>query len=79
MHFRKERFPTQRKSKLLPQGDGPFQVLERLNNNASKIDLRGKYGVSATFNVVDLSPFEVGDGWDSRTNPSLLLKRGRMI
>ena len=28
------------------------------------------YGVSATFNVVDLSPFDVGDGWDSRTNPS---------
>ena len=23
-----------------------------------------------TFNVVDLSPFDVGDGWDSRTNPS---------
>ena len=29
-----------------------------------------KYGVSATFNVVDLSSFDAGDGWDSRTNPS---------
>ena len=42
VHFRKERFPTQRKSKLLPRGDGPFQVLERINDNAYKIDLPGK-------------------------------------
>ncbi|KAL4285485.1 hypothetical protein GQ457_16G018380 [Hibiscus cannabinus] len=26
VHFRKERFPAQRRSKLLPRGDGPFQV-----------------------------------------------------
>ena len=28
VHMRKERFPNQRKSKLQPRGDGPFQVLE---------------------------------------------------
>ncbi|KAH9656969.1 hypothetical protein KPL70_022870 [Citrus sinensis] len=28
LHMRKERFPERRKSKLLPRGDGPFQVLE---------------------------------------------------
>ena len=28
LHMRKERFPMQRRSKLLPRGDGPFQVLE---------------------------------------------------
>nr|XP_025661376.1 uncharacterized protein LOC112756991 [Arachis hypogaea] len=39
VHLRKEKFPTQRKSKLDPKGDGPFQVLERINNNAYKIDL----------------------------------------
>ncbi|XP_072076494.1 uncharacterized protein [Arachis hypogaea] len=39
VHLRKERFPTQRKSKLDPRGDGPFQVLERVNDNAYKIDL----------------------------------------
>ena len=50
-------FPEWRKSKLLPRGDGPFQVLERINDDAYKLDLPGEYNVSATFNVSDLSPF----------------------
>ncbi|XP_040966211.1 uncharacterized protein [Gossypium hirsutum] len=66
IHMRKERFPDQRKSKLQSRGDGPFQVLERINDNVYKIDLPGEYAVSASFNVADLSPFDVGD--DSRTN-----------
>ena len=67
LHMRKERFPVKRCSKLLPRGDDPFQVLERINDNAYKLDLLGKYDVSATFNVTDLSPFDVGD--DLRANP----------
>ena len=67
LHMRKERFPEQRRSKLLPRGDGPFQVLERINDNAYKLDLPGEYKVSATFNVTDLSPFDAGD--DLRANP----------
>ena len=66
VHMRKERFPDKRKSKLHPRGDGPFQVLERINDNAYKIDLPGEYNVSATFNVSDLSLFDVGS--DSRSN-----------
>ncbi|XP_057811643.1 uncharacterized protein LOC131025875, partial [Salvia miltiorrhiza] len=69
LHMRKERFPLQRRSKLLPRGDGPFQVLERINDNAYKLDLPGEYNVSASFNVTDLSPFDVGDALDLRTNP----------
>ena len=65
--MRKERFPAHRQSKLHPIGDGPFQVLERINDNAYKLDLPGEYNINATFNVSDLSPFDVGD--DSRTNP----------
>ena len=65
--MRKERFLTRRRSKLHPRGDGQFQVLKRINDNAYKLDLTGEYNISATFNVSDLSPFDVGD--DLRTNP----------
>jgi hypothetical protein len=67
VHMRKERFPNQRKSKLQPRGDGPFQGLEKINDNAYKIDLPGEYGVSATFNVADLTLFDTD--FDSRSNP----------
>uniref|UniRef100_A0A2N9EQB7 Reverse transcriptase/retrotransposon-derived protein RNase H-like domain-containing protein n=1 Tax=Fagus sylvatica TaxID=28930 RepID=A0A2N9EQB7_FAGSY len=60
VHMRKERFPAHRKTKLHPRGDGPFQILEKINDNAYKVDLPGEYKVSATFNVSDLSPFDVG-------------------
>ena len=57
VHMRKERFPEQRKSKFQPRGNRPFQVLERINDNAYKIDIPGEYGVSSSFNVADLTPF----------------------
>ena len=38
----------------------------RINDNAYKLDLPGEYNISATFNVSDLSPFDVSD--DLRTN-----------
>ena len=41
----------------MPRAEGPFEVLERTNDNAYKVDLPGDYEVSATFNVADLSPF----------------------
>ena len=63
----KERFPTQRHSKLLPRGDGPFQVLECINDNAYKLDFLGEYNVNANFNITDLRPFDIGN--DLRTNP----------
>ncbi|OMO99181.1 reverse transcriptase [Corchorus capsularis] len=68
LHLRKEKFPEKRKSKLLPRGDGPFQVLERINNNAYKLDLPNEYGtVSAIFNVSDSSLFD--SDANLRTNP----------
>ena len=65
VHMRKERFLNHRKSKLMPRGDGSFQILEKINDNAYKVDLPGEYNVSATFNVSDLTLFEA----DSMTNP----------
>ncbi|KAL5573952.1 hypothetical protein UlMin_023549 [Ulmus minor] len=67
LHIRKERFPAQRHSKLLPRGDEPFQVLERINDNTYKLDLPGEYNVSTTFNGADSSPFDIGE--DLRANP----------
>ncbi|XP_057993760.1 uncharacterized protein LOC131174440 [Hevea brasiliensis] len=71
----KERFPSQKKSKLKPRVDGPFRVVERINDNAYKIDLPSGYNVSATFNVRDLFPsleddFEDGEELDLRANPN---------
>nr|GEV58245.1 putative nucleotidyltransferase, ribonuclease H [Tanacetum cinerariifolium] len=49
--------------KLKPRGDGPFCVLKKINHKAHKIELPGHYNVSATSNVVDLSPYK-GDSDD---------------
>jgi len=57
VHLRKERFPSKRKSKLMPRADVPFEILERVNDNAYKVNLPCDYGVSAAFNVADLSPY----------------------
>ena len=61
VYMRKTRFPKQRKSKLQHRRDRPFQVLERINDNAYKIDIPGEYGVSSSFNVATLTPSVVGD------------------
>jgi len=50
VHMRKEKLLAQRKSKLQPRGDRPSQVLEKINDNAYKLDLPREYGnISATF------------------------------
>ena len=65
LHLREDRFPNERKSKLLPRADGPFKVLAGHNNNAYKIDLpRDKYNVSDIFNVKDLSPYHGDEAFD---------------
>jgi len=75
LHLRKDRFPTKRKSKPSPRGDGPFHILERINNNAYRLDLPKEYRVSNTFNITDLVPFagvvdSDDEGFaDFKTNP----------
>ncbi|KAK1651912.1 hypothetical protein QYE76_069717 [Lolium multiflorum] len=49
VHFRKDRFPKLRKSKLLPRGAGPYKVLAKINDNAYSIVLpEDEFGVSYT-------------------------------
>jgi hypothetical protein len=57
LHLRKEWFPHLRKSKLMPRDDGPFKVLEKVNENAYKLDLSADFGVTPTFNIADLKPY----------------------
>jgi hypothetical protein len=57
LHLTKEWFPDLRKSKLMPRVDGPFKVLEKINENAYKLDLPADFGVSPIFNIADLKPY----------------------
>ena len=38
------RIKAQRRSMFLPRGDGPFQVLKRINENVYKLDLPSECG-----------------------------------
>ncbi|XP_024010544.1 uncharacterized protein LOC112085811 [Eutrema salsugineum] len=40
LHLRKERFPAERKSKLIPRVDGPFEITRKINDNAYQLDLQ---------------------------------------
>ena len=51
LHLRKDRFPNFCKPKLMPRVDGPFKVLEKINDNAYKLELPADFGVSPTFNI----------------------------
>jgi hypothetical protein len=58
LHLCKDRFPDLRKSKLMPRADGPFKVIEKINDNAFKLELPADFGtVSPTFNIVALKPY----------------------
>lgn len=63
------------RKKLIISGDGPFHVLEILNDNAYKIDLPLEYQFHNTFNVCDLSPFSTPDNDDPSNLRTNFLRR----
>lgn len=62
----KKGFLAHKRSKLELKRDSSFKVLERINDNAYKIDLSCEYSVNIIFNVYDPFLFDVGD--DSSLN-----------
>ncbi|WVZ84253.1 hypothetical protein U9M48_031305 [Paspalum notatum var. saurae] len=70
LHLQKDRFLDLKKSKLMPRADGPFKIIEKINDNAYKLELPPEFGVSPTFNIADLKPY-LGeeDELESRTTP----------
>jgi hypothetical protein len=57
LHFRKERFPKLRKSKLMSCAASPFKILAKINDNAYKLELPPEFEVSPSFNISDLRPY----------------------
>jgi hypothetical protein len=41
----------------MSRADGPFMILEKINDNAYKLELPLEFGVSPTFNISDLRPY----------------------
>ncbi|KAK1642351.1 hypothetical protein QYE76_060156 [Lolium multiflorum] len=77
VHFRKDRFPKLRKSKLKPRGAGPYKVIAKINDNAYSIDLPvDEFGVSNSSNVADLTPY---DGEDLGASRSTSFEGGEMM
>jgi hypothetical protein len=70
LHLRNDRFSDLRKSKLMPRVAGPYKILEKINDNAYKLELPPEFGISPTFNILDLKPY-LGeeDELESRTTP----------
>jgi hypothetical protein len=52
--LRKERFPELRKSKLMSRDAGPFKILAKINDNAYKLQFSPEFGVSPSFNILNL-------------------------
>jgi hypothetical protein len=80
LHLQKEPFSDLRKSKLMSRADSPFKILEKINDNAYKLELSPEFGVSPTFNISDLRPYlreedeilprmtSIQEGWMMRTS-----------
>ena len=56
----------------MARGDGPYKIVQRVGDNAYKVELPGDMNISAAFNVRDLTPYikdEDENIGDLRANP----------
>jgi hypothetical protein len=70
VHLRKDRFPDLKTSTLMPRVAGPYKVLAKINDNAYTVELPPDFGISPTFNILDLKSY-MGekDELESRITP----------
>jgi hypothetical protein len=53
----KDRFPEVHKSKSMQRAASPFKIIEKINDNAYKLELPPEFEVSPTFNIANLKPY----------------------
>ena len=56
----------------MPRADGPFEVPEKVNDNAYKIDLPGDYEASCTFNITGIKSYFEDDKLENLRKNSFL-------
>jgi len=64
-------FAYSKESKFLPRGDGLFQIIKRINDNAYVLDLCNTYLGTSSFHVSDLTPFfaDISNSWTNSLQP----------
>jgi len=55
----------------MPRGDGPFQVIKRINDNAYELDMPDTYFGSKSFNITYLTHFSASfqNSWTNSLQP----------
>ena len=53
----------------MPRAAGPYKIIEKINDNAYKLELPPEFGVSPIFNILDLKPYLGEDELQSRMTP----------
>ena len=61
VYLRKERLPKGKHTKLMQRKIGPCSILKKFGPNAYEVQLPNGLGLSPTFNVCDLTPYEDSD------------------
>ena len=62
LYLGKEKFSVKGKNKPMARENGPYKIVQRVGDNAYKIELPGDINISATFNIRDFTPYIEDEG-----------------